>query len=223
MQLLKPFFALLYATLATTSPITTKDDASLVLSERASASSQLYTYWNSQSGRPVAGLDDGVHLFAARWPRDDRKDIDMPQIIKDARNFVNANHFVLEAVTVATDHAGALDVTAFEYWDVTLDVDTNKIVLGVKGERYDTERARAGGITHTYLNKIGTRSRISTVGKFIYSSLCANERKRETTGTLSLILLYATANQYIKSHPTYNAQTNNCKSFVDGVALGLKG
>ncbi len=107
MQLFKPLFALLCAILATTSPISTKDSASLALSERSEeltstdpAQTDRYKAWNSQPGVPSGGLTEGVHVFEAREPRDASKDLGLPDIVADARNFLNANHYLLVAVMV---------------------------------------------------------------------------------------------------------------------------
>ncbi|OTA70034.1 hypothetical protein K449DRAFT_459855 [Hypoxylon sp. EC38] len=223
MQILKPLFALLCAQLAVSSPIATNEDLSVGLVERTDSieRSAALKVWDQQSGVPGHDLKEGLHIFKAKYARDEVADQGMADIITDARNFLNANHYVLVSVEVKkkTTTSGPkggrkggkkggkkggdgetkteMDVGEVRFFDIAVDTkNNNQMVMHKQGAPYNMDRAVADHVEHQYLKQLRVTRTFSQINR--------------------------KAQDYIEDHPTYNAQTNNCMSFVDGLAADLR-
>ncbi|KAI0169657.1 hypothetical protein GGR52DRAFT_573717 [Hypoxylon sp. FL1284] len=204
MQIIKPLFAFFCAQLALASPLGAPEEPSVEIAARdPPAPSAELKKWNAQSGVPGGALAEGLHIFKAGWPRDVTKDIDSPDIVKEARNFLNANHYVLISVEVKQKTTGppkkrvtTLDVGDVKFFDVSIDAN-NKVHNYKEGATYGIDRAIQDGVHHTYIKKLGSRVK-------------------------SFTQITPVAQQFVRDHPDYNAQTNNCMTFVDDVANELR-
>ncbi|KAI1140246.1 hypothetical protein F5Y05DRAFT_411307 [Hypoxylon sp. FL0543] len=201
MQILKPLFAFFCAQLAIASPITTEEDHSVGLVERADpiTISDAVKEWNKQTGVPGNSLSEGLYVFRAKYPRNEVKDQNLGDLVKEARNFLNANHYMLISVEIKKKETGppkkrkqTLDVGNVNFWDIGVD-DNNKVTMPKPAAAYDFARAEKDGVEHDYLKKLGSK-----VKKF------------------SDITPIAKA--YVEAHQTYDPKTNNCLTFVDEVA-----
>ncbi|KAI1413193.1 hypothetical protein F5Y13DRAFT_31929 [Hypoxylon sp. FL1857] len=199
MQIFKPLFAFFCAQVAIASPIATNEGVSVGLVERADPPpSDALKKWNAETGH---ALTEGLHIFKAKYPRDEVKDQGLSDLIKEARNFLDANHYVLVSVEVKKKEKGPpkkkqqyLDLGDVKFFDIAVDKD-GKVVSNKEGATYSVDRAEQDKVQHQYLkklNKIKSFTGITPVGK-----------------------------QYVSEHQTYDPKTNNCMTFVDEVAKDL--
>ncbi|KAI1842833.1 hypothetical protein JX265_002630 [Neoarthrinium moseri] len=203
MQIIKPLFALFCAHLAIASPITTNGHPSVELTERAPPPpSDALKKWNDEKGVPGNALTEGLHIFKAKYPRDEVKDQGLSDLIKEARNFLDANHYVLVSVEVKQKERGPpkkkekyLDVGDVKFFDIAVDKD-GKVKSNKEGATYNFAKAEEDKVEHQYLKKLGGKVKsftgITPVGK-----------------------------EYVSQHETYDPKTNNCMTFVDEVAKDL--
>ncbi|KAI1095095.1 hypothetical protein F5B19DRAFT_366365 [Rostrohypoxylon terebratum] len=202
MQIIKPLFAFFCAQLAFASPIANDELPAVGLVERtAPAPDATVQKWNKLPGVPSGGLTTGFSIFSAQWPRDKSKDVGLPDIVVNARDFIGSNHWVLVAVEIKEKTTGPpkkrvtnLVVNDVKFWDLSIDGD--KSALHSSGREYKLDQALADKVTHSYIKKLGSSATISKITD--------------------------AAKEYVKENPTYNAEKVNCKTFVQGVAAELK-